>query len=169
MSPAVPSTESRLSLHQINQEQFWIQQAFLSICYLILISMGLLKLVSFLTWGAPFLNSTNTRPIPASYRRSPDEQYKDQAKTITNHHQLEWQHRSRLRGQGARVLSFYFSPVKRVPEKLTMPPRSGSSQHCCTLCNSRFSRSEHLLRHMLSHSGSKPHSCPVCNKAFTRR
>ncbi|KAN0106146.1 putative C2H2 finger domain protein [Hyaloscypha variabilis] len=38
----------------------------------------------------------------------------------------------------------------------------------CSICNKRFSRTDHLKRHQLRHSGVKPYSCIFCGDAFTR-
>jgi len=37
----------------------------------------------------------------------------------------------------------------------------------CTLCNKRFTRSNHLVQHSRIHSGDRLYKCHVCNKAFS--
>lgn len=39
----------------------------------------------------------------------------------------------------------------------------------CTYCGHRFSRDEHLERHILTHSGVKPFRCRLCHMSFARR
>ncbi|XP_048367510.1 zinc finger protein 572-like isoform X2 [Sphaerodactylus townsendi] len=36
----------------------------------------------------------------------------------------------------------------------------------CGFCPRRFGRSDHLLRHQMSHTGDRPHKCPACDKSF---
>ncbi len=48
-------------------------------------------------------------------------------------------------------------------------PSRGKNRYQCDLCDSSFSRRDHLTRHLYSHTGEKPHQCDVCNKAFTRK
>ncbi|KUJ14468.1 uncharacterized protein LY89DRAFT_736502 [Mollisia scopiformis] len=38
----------------------------------------------------------------------------------------------------------------------------------CSVCNKKFSRTDHLKRHQLRHSGVKPYACIFCKDAFTR-
>lgn len=38
----------------------------------------------------------------------------------------------------------------------------------CSVCNKKFSRTDHLKRHQLRHSGVKPYACVFCKDAFTR-
>ena len=39
----------------------------------------------------------------------------------------------------------------------------------CETCSESFRRTEHLLRHKLTHSKQKPFGCLVCPKSFARR
>uniref|UniRef100_A0A670ZKY5 C2H2-type domain-containing protein n=1 Tax=Pseudonaja textilis TaxID=8673 RepID=A0A670ZKY5_PSETE len=45
------------------------------------------------------------------------------------------------------------------------PP--GEKLWACPLCHQHFRRSDHLLRHQMSHTGTRPHQCPACEKSFT--
>jgi len=40
----------------------------------------------------------------------------------------------------------------------------------CTVpnCGAKFSRREHLKRHLRSHTGERPHPCSICGRDFTR-
>ncbi|KAL4900217.1 hypothetical protein BDW74DRAFT_188617 [Aspergillus multicolor] len=39
----------------------------------------------------------------------------------------------------------------------------------CDLCLTRFTRSEHLRRHLRSHENTRPYECNLCHRSFTRR
>ena len=38
----------------------------------------------------------------------------------------------------------------------------------CEICDSAFSRSNHLSRHWLIHTGERPFKCDICDKAFNQ-
>ncbi len=38
----------------------------------------------------------------------------------------------------------------------------------CDVCGKKFTRPQHVTRHMLLHTGVKPFRCDKCQKAFTR-
>ncbi|RDW74283.1 transcription factor domain-containing protein [Aspergillus mulundensis] len=44
-----------------------------------------------------------------------------------------------------------------------------SPQWQCDLCLTRFTRSEHLRRHVRSHENKRPYECNLCQRSFTRR
>ncbi|KAG0646832.1 15-hydroxyprostaglandin dehydrogenase [Hyphodiscus hymeniophilus] len=54
---------------------------------------------------------------------------------------------------------------------MVKPPNSevAGKTVTCTICQKKFSRTDHLKRHHLRHSGVKPYSCIFCGETFTRR
>ncbi|XP_062978566.1 zinc finger protein 777-like isoform X2 [Elgaria multicarinata webbii] len=44
---------------------------------------------------------------------------------------------------------------------------SSKDRLACRFCPRRFGRSDHLLRHQMSHTGARPYQCPACEKSFT--
>lgn len=46
---------------------------------------------------------------------------------------------------------------------------AGKAQLHCALCNTTFTRLDHLKRHFRSHTGEKPYKCGHCELAFARR
>lgn len=50
--------------------------------------------------------------------------------------------------------------------------RSSTSEKaagCCDRCGKRFSKREHLYRHLRSHTNERPYSCRYCHKSYGRR
>lgn len=47
-------------------------------------------------------------------------------------------------------------------------PSSGARPIQCPLCQTGFTRQEHLSRHLRSHNAEKPFHCLQCNKSFSR-
>ncbi|KAJ3179255.1 hypothetical protein HDU85_004946 [Gaertneriomyces sp. JEL0708] len=41
-------------------------------------------------------------------------------------------------------------------------------KYACPSCSLTFRRTEHLLRHKLTHSGEKPYGCDICSRGFSR-
>lgn len=48
------------------------------------------------------------------------------------------------------------------------PPPPSERPHACQYCDSRFSRSDELTRHIRRHTGDKPFLCQICMRRFTR-
>jgi KRAB domain-containing zinc finger protein len=46
---------------------------------------------------------------------------------------------------------------------------SGIRPYCCPMCNTYFSRSDHLSTHLRTHTGEKPYTCPQCSYTACRR
>ena len=62
---------------------------------------------------------------------------------------------------------------KPVPKATTntpkkSPPPPSERPHACQYCDSRFSRSDELTRHIRRHTGDKPFLCQICMRRFTR-
>ncbi|XP_053115673.1 zinc finger protein 777-like isoform X2 [Hemicordylus capensis] len=43
---------------------------------------------------------------------------------------------------------------------------SGRERLACRFCNRCYDRSDHLLRHQMTHTGARPYQCPACEKSF---
>ena len=56
--------------------------------------------------------------------------------------------------------------TSNAPEK--SPPTPSERPHVCQYCDSRFSRSDALMRHFQWHTGDKPFLCHFCFRRFTR-
>ena len=44
---------------------------------------------------------------------------------------------------------------------------TGEKEFQCEVCEKKFSRQEHLKRHMLTHTKVKTHECDICSKKFS--
>ncbi|XP_045470848.1 zinc finger protein 492-like isoform X1 [Harmonia axyridis] len=60
-------------------------------------------------------------------------------------------------------------PLMSVLEKHASELHPGVKVYKCEECEKRFSRPNHLKRHLLSHSEDKPHVCEICTKCFNRK
>ncbi|KAJ3040967.1 hypothetical protein HDV00_010039 [Rhizophlyctis rosea] len=47
-------------------------------------------------------------------------------------------------------------------------PNAGDRRYKCATCQQSFRRTEHLLRHRLTHSGERPYPCTICSRGFSR-
>ncbi|KAL5356094.1 hypothetical protein BJX96DRAFT_162182 [Aspergillus floccosus] len=45
----------------------------------------------------------------------------------------------------------------------------GPRPHQCAFCRKRFTKTEHLCRHLRTHTGSRPFECSKCHKRFSRQ
>jgi uncharacterized Zn-finger protein len=53
---------------------------------------------------------------------------------------------------------------------VTSPDREAIAPHVCGKCNARFTRLDHLKRHIASlYETPKSHACQYCGKKFSRR
>lgn len=59
-------------------------------------------------------------------------------------------------------------PTTKVNEQGKTLSGSSVKRFKCPDCNQLFKRTEHLLRHSLTHSGEKPFKCNICSRTFAR-
>lgn len=55
------------------------------------------------------------------------------------------------------------------PQSTRQISASSTRPHQCALCRKRFTKTEHLGRHLRTHTGSRPFECSMCHKRFSRQ
>lgn len=86
-------------------------------------------------------------------------------------HQQQQPHQERPHSNASSSNSINGGSVNATPNSAHTTPRSHggtTSLYQCADCQRRYSRPEHLARHIQTHTLGKRFFCPECNKAFAR-